>query len=257
MLGVLCRPTLRCAAAAAGGAAALCLAARHGSAHALAASPADSALGSLWATALDGMIGVPASEHLSLDGVLYLAPAPADAPPPPRTDWPRLFAKGAVFSFTAHNPMGVDAPAEWNRKANEALEKDIREMHNAPRAWWHSFGFNAGEGWREDGFSLAFAREERVFARRNVLQLAHKYRQAAIYAYTVQDGQLVRETVWVDKAKQAAHGSQELMRVLDAPPDTALAAKGYQPPADDGTKEAPPPFAPDGRPSSIWSLRWN
>ena len=31
----------------------------------------------------------------------------------------------------------------------------------SPRAWWHSFGFNEKEGWREEGFSVAFAPEER------------------------------------------------------------------------------------------------
>ena len=38
----------------------------------------------------------------------------------------------------------------------------------SPRAWWHSFGFNEKEGWREDGFSVAFAPEERQYARQHI-----------------------------------------------------------------------------------------
>ena len=83
----------------------------------------------------------------------------------------------------------------------------------SPRAWWHSFGFNEKvnptptpipkpkpkpkpkpnpnpnpnsipnpnqEGWREEGFSVAFAPEERQYARQYMQKLAYKYRQAAI-----------------------------------------------------------------------------
>merc|ERR1712087_835626 len=112
------------------------------------------------------MIDVPGAQSLSSpDGVLYLAPVPNNARPPP-IEWPKLFAKGVVFSLTASNPMGTATPATQNRAANAKLEGDIRMMRRpcTPRAWWRSFGFNAEEGWREDGFSIAFATDERAYA---------------------------------------------------------------------------------------------
>ena len=54
-------------------------------------------------------------------------------------------------------------------------------------------------------------------ARTAMLRLAHKYRQAAIYAYSCENGALMREVVWVDASKQASHGSKERMCVV-APP---------------------------------------
>jgi hypothetical protein len=178
---------------------------------------------------------------------------------PPAVAWPKLFAKGVVFSLTASNPDGKDAPAAWNRSANQALEADIVQMHEsrhlAPRAWWRSFGFNVQEGWREDGFSLAFAKEERAFARTAVLRLAHKYHQAAIYAYMVEDGVLVREVVWIDGSKQSTHGSKQRMGLIKKPPKSALASRHWQPEGSTDASNAEiasPTFAPTGRESSIW-----
>jgi hypothetical protein len=251
-----CRPLLRRAVLASGGSALIGCAAYHGTT--LAHGASDAALGSLWATACDGMIGVPGCAELSSDdGVLYMAPS-STAPDPMK--WPRIFSKGIVFSLTASNPMGEDAPAAWNRQANAALEHEITHLRSQvqPRAWWHSFGFNAQEGWREDGFSLAFAYEERAYARNTMVKLAHKYRQAAIYAYTVEDGYLVREVVWVDLKKQEQHGSKEYMHVLAAPPPTSLAKKDWQPPESPADSPHPPEpsHSPLGRNKSIWSLRW-
>ena len=53
--------------------------------------PPDAQLGSLWASALDGMIDVPGADGLaSADGVLYLAPSPAAE----ARRWPAAFADG-------------------------------------------------------------------------------------------------------------------------------------------------------------------
>ena len=218
--------------------------------------PKDTELDSLWSTAIDGMVDVPGCQHLaSKQGVLYMAPATSKNVA--STDWPRIFAKSVVFSLTASNPMGIDAPDEWNQKANEALEADIRKMESnrglSPRAWWRSFGFNAEQQWREDGFSIAFASEERVYAKIACLRLAHKYRQAAIYAYRYQDGNLIREVLWVDPSKQEPHGSESAMVVLKHPPHSELAAK--QPmtsPRRASVDATPPPFAPTGRDTSVW-----
>lgn len=189
-----------------------------------------------------------------------MAPAgPTDKPA--TVAWPKIFAKSVVFSLTASNPLGADAPAEWNLRANEALEKDILKMEQSrqlsPRAWWRSFGFNAQEGWREEGFSVAFAMEERAYARVAMIKLAHKYRQAAIYAYTHEDGQLMREVLWVDPAKRQAHSSKERMHVLKKAPPSPLAAREWRA-AESATGAAAdaaaptPQFAPTGRDTSIW-----
>ena len=112
--------------------------------HAPAFNASDSSLGSMWAAAIDGMIDVPSSEDISTPTayaghkVLYMAPNP-DAKP---RAWPRIWRRSMVFSLTAHNPMGEDAPADVNRAMNDRLEKDLeelakpepRESHVAPRA---------------------------------------------------------------------------------------------------------------------------
>ena len=146
----------------------------------------------------------------------------------PTTNWPKIFSKSVVFSLTASNPMGVDVPAAQNRAANARLQSDIEALKVKPRAWWHSFGFNVQEGWREDGFSIAFAPDERVYARMAVLRLAIKHRQAAVYYYRVEDGQLFREVIWLNPTKQEEHGgTREVMAVLAEPPRSELAAKHW------------------------------
>ena len=92
--------------------------------HLASAPPSDTSLGSLWAAAIDGMIGVPGSDALaSPDGVLYMAPVvESSALPPLSVVWPKVFAKGVVFSLTASNPMGIEASVEQNRAANKRLE---------------------------------------------------------------------------------------------------------------------------------------
>ena len=191
-------------------------------------SSSDAALGSMWAEAIDGMINVPGCEALSTtDGVLYMRPA-ADAP---AIAWPRIFSKSTIFSLTASNPMGVEVPAAQNLAANARLEEDIKNLRQEPRAWWYSFGFNAAEGWRENGFSIAYAHDERVYGRVAVLKLARKYRQKAVYAYTFEEGHVVREVLFVgDRYGHIEEGSKERMAVMSAPPQTPLAAKDWQQP---------------------------
>ena len=76
----------------------------------------------------------------------------------------------------------------------------------APAARWHSFGFNAAEGWREAGFSLAFAAADAERGRAATLGLARKYEQAAIYEYGVREGKLYRTVVWCDGRPPRAGG---------------------------------------------------
>ena len=190
---------LRRAALGTAGVMALGLTGRHqtvalSSSSSSAGPPSDASLGTLWAEAIDGMIDVPGASDLSHGGMLYLAPVGSTSTPPPPVKWPKLIGKSVVYSLTAWNPMGRDAPLEQNVEANRRLEADLVDWRGnpSPRAWWHSFGFNDKEGWREPGFSVAFAPEERLYARQYMQKLAYKYRQAAIYAYRVdRDGALL------------------------------------------------------------------
>ena len=163
------------------------------------------------------MIRVPGAEGLAApNSVLYMAPTTAAA----ARRWPPPFENGPVFSLTAHNPMGRDAPAAQNDAANRRLHAELWALDSpAPAARWHSFGFNAAEGWREAGFSLAFAAADAERGRAATLGLARKYEQAAIYEYGVRDGKLYRTVVWCDGRPPDAPEAMEVV----PPPDTPLA----------------------------------
>ena len=74
--------------------------------------------------------------------------------------------------------MGVTTDARVNDAANVKLEADLRALM---RPMWKSFGFS--ENWREDGFVVAFDKEEEEKGRAVMIALAKKYAQGAIYAY--------------------------------------------------------------------------
>ena len=137
---------------------------------------------------------------------------------------------GQERSFRAHRAQSDGrggAPQAANCEANRKLQADIASLRPVPRAWWHSFGFSAEEGWREDGFCVAFATDERRFARAQVLKLARAYRQAAIYQFSYKDGVLLREVVWCDPTKQEqAAEAPERMAPLRMPPQSELADVG-------------------------------
>ena len=224
------RSPLRRAALGTAGVVALGLTGRHQTAALSSSSagppPSDAALGTLWGEAIDGMMDVPGASEISHDGMLYLAPVGSVGTPPP-VKWPKVIGKSVVYSLTAWNPMGRDAPHEQNVEANRRLQADLVDWRGnpSPRAWWHSFGFNDKEGWREDGFSVAFAPEERRYARQYMQKLAYKYRQAAIYGYRVdRDGVLLREVVWVNEEKHGSN-SEERMTLLTQPPRSKLAGR--------------------------------
>ena len=133
-----------------------------------------------------------------------------------------------------------DAPYATNEAQNEYLARDLTKLRPEPRAVWQAFGFHVNEGWRENGFSVAFANEERVFGRKSILKLARKYRQAAIYVYHFEpapegagrdnNGYIVRELLWVgeDYGKIDEKDSTR-MQILAAPPKTPLAAQEWRP----------------------------
>ena len=218
-----------------------------------------------WSTATECMINVPGASHLSsTEGVLYMTPVPP--PPPTMADdnkqavtadagtnipWPTIFVDNILFSLTAYNPLGNTVPHDVNVKANIALEQDILQLYNNNTngrgdnnndsninssggpliAWWHSFGFHEQEGWRENGYTLAFAINDYVgsdSACETVMNLANKYHQAAIYKFSYEHGVVIREVVHVvdnpndDEQKQQQQSSKDVMMIVTKPP-SALA----------------------------------
>merc|ERR1719335_1988062 len=98
---------------------------------------------------------------------------------------PDIVLKNHLFSITAYNPMGNKADKPTNVANNKLLQADLDALQPPPVQKWHSFGFSTksskqGE-WREDGFTLAFKSEDSDAARTNILDLARKYKQGAIY----------------------------------------------------------------------------
>ncbi len=223
-------PLLRRVVVVGGGLGALTLARRP------ASGDNSAALNALWSAAFDGMIDVPGAGAVSSpEGVFYMAPAEAGigrrgvewVPPP--------FREGPVFSLTGYNPMGETHPHEANERANRKLSADIALLEAPrPRAWWHSFGFSAGEGWRENGFSIAYRRADADAARASVLGLARRYRQAAIYEYEYVEPSaesataapaLVRRVIWVEPGKGKGGGGAERMAHVRKPPKGRLASR--------------------------------
>lgn len=193
---------------------------------ALMSSNTDSSLGQLWGAALDGhMLSYSINDHLPPPAnthVTYLAPNnPFDGR---SSECPQPFVNRVVFSLTAWNPLGQQAPLEANQQANLKLMRDLRHIHPVPAATWHSFGFHVVENWREDGFSLAYTHDgAESGGREAVLSLARKYNQAAVYEYQCVNGRLERAVLWCDPAKHASQGKQgEFMYSISQIPDSEL-----------------------------------
>jgi hypothetical protein len=228
-----------------------------------------------WSTATECMINVPGASHLSsTEGVLYMTPVP---PPPPTMDddnkqavtadagtnipWPTIFVDNILFSLTAYNPMGNTVSHDVNVKANIALEQDILQLYNNNTnsrgddndnnsnnnssggvpliAWWHSFGFHEQEGWRENGYTLAFpvndyGDSDSDSASETVMKLANKYHQAAIYKFSYEHGVVIRQVVHVvdnpnaDDQQKQQQSSKDVMMIVTKPP-SALADRYWSP----------------------------
>ena len=65
-------------------------------------------------------------------------------------------------------------------------------------AAWRAYGVDVTEGWREDGFVLAFA--DAAAGRRRVAAAARAFDQGAIYEYTLTQGAVARRTLGVGVA---------------------------------------------------------
>lgn len=123
---------------------------------------------------------------LPIDSIFYARPsshaAPGSAPSDDDGfDLPSSVLGKVLFSITAHNPRGVNRDDETNRISNIWLRNDLDTtlVNPSPLFICPSFGFSAD--WREDGFLVAFEIEQLDAARDQLLRLATKYDQGAIY----------------------------------------------------------------------------
>ena len=110
---------------------------------------------------------------------------------------PAVLREHAVLALTAFDPPGTTRERNANAAANARLWEDILQLPTAPAWAWRSFGFDAGEGWREDGFCLAFDAARMPAARHAVLELARRHDQGAIFEYSYDAGEcrLMRRTL--------------------------------------------------------------
>ena len=148
-----------------------------------------SALREVWVRGTETMLDVPGAGTVSLAVAATPEESAASFFPggPPR-------ALAAAFALTAFDPPG----ASRTRRANEMANGVLWRAHLSAlpfTACWRGFGVDVGEGWREDGFVLAFP--DAAAARAAVVRAAAAADQGAIYEYAVRGGALYRRTLGV------------------------------------------------------------
>ena len=149
----------------------------------------------LWADAYDAWRNVPGHPEKTV----YLMPEPSNKALLANKEIPPLpeAVRGAVlFGLTSWNPGGQDAPMEQNLSSYRSIQADLLALK--PSCMWQSFGFDL-QGYRENGFTVAFPAEAAESSRSAVVEIAKKYGQGAIYEFRaaepISEGRIVRSTV--------------------------------------------------------------
>jgi hypothetical protein len=93
------------------------------------------------------------------------------------------------YLITAWNPMSFEVSKEENVAANERLEMDLLKSVGKGN-YGYCYGYHPDETWREDGFWVS----TEAMSLDQIMELARKYRQIAIYQQT----QTSRPVLWVD-----------------------------------------------------------
>mmetsp|Transcript_27539 Transcript_27539/g.56442 ORF Transcript_27539/g.56442 Transcript_27539/m.56442 type:complete len:312 (-) Transcript_27539:219-1154(-) len=122
---------------------------------------------------------------------------------------PPLLRTCHVFCFTAWNPRGRTRHMEDNLKASSLLKKDIAALTKGelnaplwvgkkvksdivaapppkippPMSVWQGFDWNLEQGWRAEGFCLAYLKPFAEQGRAAVMALAAKYGQTSVVEY--------------------------------------------------------------------------
>ena len=178
-----------------------------------------SALTQLWTGSVECVLGVPGAVDAS---GLFLAPQAAlearpESKPTLHTLPPILRTGKPMFALTAFDPPGVTRTLAENTAENSKLLRELQTMNVPAAQIWPSFGFDVTEGWREDGFFLMFdAMHTQTTAQSQVLAVARKFQQGAIFAYLPSDTDptaLLRLTVPCDDA----HVTKVLVHYISRP----------------------------------------
>lgn len=145
----------------------------------LAGAADEQALGSTWASAVEVML----SERAVGENV-FMTPA-TSRPSTSGGALPPFLRSHRVFALTAFDPPGEARTLEDNTAANGRLWREIKELKLASVAVWPTWGYNLDEGWREDGFGIAFPLEPAAAAtqRQAIVNLAKRFGQGAIFEF--------------------------------------------------------------------------
>mmetsp|Transcript_31707 Transcript_31707/g.49633 ORF Transcript_31707/g.49633 Transcript_31707/m.49633 type:complete len:327 (+) Transcript_31707:46-1026(+) len=109
---------------------------------------------------------------------------------------PPLLRTCFVFCVTAWNPKGRTQTFENNLKAHSLLAADIKllkqgklprgeesEFHARPQAIWEYFSWNLQQGWRFEGFCVAYLQPFAKKGREAAVFLGRRYGQSEITEY--------------------------------------------------------------------------
>lgn len=171
-------------------------------------------LGKVWASVVEVMLcGHVASRNV------HLTPSKPDAS---AGSLPRLFGTHTIFALTAFDPPNEERTLKANTAANAELWKAINRMAPKPAHVWPTWGYNLDEGWREDGFALAYPRAAGGGSggdapRAAVVELASTFKQGAIFEFSPgpSEDSLVRTTV----PALSSSVVKEVVTVYQVPPD--------------------------------------
>jgi len=148
---------------------------------------------------------------------------------------PAVLRNHTVFALTAFDPPGVSRTLAENAAENARLWEDcLSRLSPQPAAAWRTFGVHLKEGWREDGFCLAYPASDAAgvdAARTRVLAAARLFRQGAIFEYgPASVGEVVRQTLPA-AAEDGVESTELLVRVRESPPLPGALARPWAGPA--------------------------
>jgi len=161
-------------------------------------------LGGLWNGVTEFMLDVPILDGAgaATESLVVLVPSSEAPPSMGRAAMPAALCQHTVFALTAFDPPGVSRTLSENTEANGLLWQRLAGVSPRPQFVWRAFGVHVAEGWREDGFCVAYdavsdGAVQRVAAAREVIVgIARQFGQGAIFEYEPSCGnEIIRLTV--------------------------------------------------------------
>jgi len=156
------------------------------------------------------------------------------APPTSSLPFPPYIHEVVLFALTAFDPPGIQRSLEENTRANGQLYERLAMMDSpSPLHIFRSFGFSLSEGWREDGFVLAFSPQDTAGARQAVVKVAEDFEQGAIFAYgpSTLGPDFVTRTTVPACIKDIAEEKTEMVRISPPPSENTILEREWAGPA--------------------------